>query len=85
MILLHKNIIFFHILFHYGLSQDIEYSSLFYTVGSCSLSILYIKLFVAANPKLPICPTATTPPPWQPQVFKELLFKVTFQEFSIGI
>ena len=25
--------ILFHILFHYGLSQDIEYSSLCYTVG----------------------------------------------------
>ena len=28
--------------FHYGLSQDIEYSSLCYTVGPCCLSILYI-------------------------------------------
>ena len=34
--------ILFHILFHYGLSQDIEYSSLWYTVGSCCLSSLYI-------------------------------------------
>ena len=33
--------IIFHI-FHYGLSQDIEYGSLYYTVGTCSLSILYI-------------------------------------------
>ena len=29
--------------FHYSLLQDIEYSSLYYTVGPC-LSILYIKL-----------------------------------------
>ena len=28
------------ILFHYGLSQDIEYSSLCYTIGPCCLSIL---------------------------------------------
>ena len=28
--------------FHYGLLQDIEYSSLGYTVGPCCLSILYI-------------------------------------------
>ena len=34
--------ILFHILFHSGLSQDIEYSSLCFTVGSGSLSILYI-------------------------------------------
>ena len=32
----------FHILFHCGLSQDTEYSSLCYTVGPCCLSILYI-------------------------------------------
>ena len=31
-----------HILFHYGLSQDIEYSSLCCTVGPCCLSILCI-------------------------------------------
>ena len=33
--------ILFHILFYYGLSQDIEYSSLCYTGGPCCLSILY--------------------------------------------
>ena len=33
--------ILFHILFHYGLSQDIEYSSLCYPVGPCWLLILY--------------------------------------------
>ena len=32
--------ILFHILFHYGWSQDIEYSSLCYTVGPCCL--LYV-------------------------------------------
>ena len=31
-----------YILFHYGLSQNIEYSSLVYTVGPCCLSILYV-------------------------------------------
>ena len=36
------HIFFFNILFHYGLSQDTEYSSLQYTVGPCCLSILYI-------------------------------------------
>ena len=34
--------ILFHILFNYGLLQDIEYSSLCYTVGPCCLSILYM-------------------------------------------
>ena len=31
-----------HILFHWGLSQNIEYNSLCSTVGPCCLSILYI-------------------------------------------
>ena len=38
--------ILFHILFHYSLSQGIEYSSLCYTVGPCCLSILYIILCI---------------------------------------
>ena len=37
--------ILFHILFHYGLLQDMEYSSLCYTVGPDCLSILYIIVF----------------------------------------
>ena len=45
--------ILFHILFHNGLLQNIEYSSCaVYTVGSCSLSILYTAVCVPANPKL---------------------------------
>ena len=43
--------ILFHILFHYGLSQDVEYSSLCYAIGTC-LSILYT--FASANPRLPV-------------------------------
>ena len=35
-----------YILFHYGLSQDIEYSSLCYVVGPSCLSILYILLCI---------------------------------------
>ena len=31
---------FFHILFYHGLSQGVEYSSLWYTVEPCSLCIL---------------------------------------------
>ena len=52
--------ILFHILFQYGLSQDIKYSSLCYTVGPCCLSILYIIdcicYFQICNPSLPHLP-----------------------------
>jgi hypothetical protein len=37
--------ILFHVLFHHGLSQGIEYISLCYTVGPC-LSILYIIICI---------------------------------------
>ena len=37
----------FHILSHYGLSQDMEYSSLRYTVGPCFLSIIYILVCIS--------------------------------------
>ena len=43
-----------HILCHYGLSQDIEYSSLCYTVRPCCLFILYffyIRPCVVENQK----------------------------------
>ena len=36
------NIYILHVHFYYGLSQNIEYSSLCYTVGTCCLSILYV-------------------------------------------
>ena len=36
----------FHILFSYGLWQDIEYSFLRLTVGPCCLSILYIIVYI---------------------------------------
>ena len=56
-----------HILFHYGLSQDIEYSSLCYTVGPCCLSILYIPVFICQS-QTPN-PTLSYPlPTWQPLV-----------------
>ena len=38
--------ILLNILFPYGLSQDIEYSSLCYTVGPCCVSVLYILAFM---------------------------------------
>ena len=37
---IHIDDLYFYILFHYGLSQYIEYSSLCCTVGPCCLSIL---------------------------------------------
>ena len=39
--------ILFHILFHYGLLQDTEYSSLCYTVGPCCLSQLFLQTKMA--------------------------------------
>ena len=51
--------IFFHILFHYDLSQDIEYSSLCYTVRSCGLSILYIIVCTEIHFQLPLFPKVT--------------------------
>ena len=58
--------IIFHILFHYGLSQEIEYSSLCYTVGPYCLSITDIILCICQSqiPSLSL----PTPLPWQPQV-----------------
>ena len=38
--------VLFQILFDYRLLQDTEYSSLCYTVGPCSLSILYIVVCI---------------------------------------
>ena len=38
--------IFFYILFHYRLLQDIEYSSLCYIIGPCWLSALYVVVYI---------------------------------------
>ena len=43
---IHIYTFFLNIIFHYGLSQDIEYRSLCYTVGPCCLSILFFLLFL---------------------------------------
>ena len=50
--------IFFHVLFHYRLLQDIEYSPLFYTVGPHCLSILYIVVCICLSqtPNLSLLP-----------------------------
>ena len=32
----------FHIIFHYGLLQDVEYRSMCYTVGPCFFHLFYI-------------------------------------------
>ena len=52
--------ILFYILFHYGLSWGIDYSSWCYTVGPCCPPILYI--IVCINPKLPVHPPPTHSP-----------------------
>ena len=50
--------ILFYIIFHYGLLQETEYSSLCYIVRTCCSSILHIQ-FVSANPKLLFYPSPT--------------------------
>ena len=45
----------------FSLSQDIECNSLYYIVGPCGLSILYI-LVASVNCKLPILPSPTPSP-----------------------
>ena len=37
---------YIYILFHYGLSQDTQYSSLCYTVGPCCSSVLYLTVCI---------------------------------------
>ena len=58
--------ILFHILFHGGLSQGIEYSSLCSTVGPYCLSVLYIVAGIC-SPQTPN-PSLYTLTPWQPPV-----------------
>ena len=41
--------ILFHILFHYDLLQDIEYTSMCYTIELCHLSILYIIVCICQS------------------------------------
>ena len=54
--------ILFHILFHYGLSQNIEYSSL----GYYRRTLLFAKL-------IPLLPCPTPHLPWQPPVYSLVL------------
>ena len=66
------------ILFHYCLSQHIEYSSLGYTIGPCCLPILYIVVCIyqpqTPSPSLSL-PTITT----ITQYFLEVLSKAIKQ------
>ena len=62
---IHKYTFFFYNLFHCGLLQNIEYSSLCYTVGCC-LSILY-KMVCTYRPQTP-SPSLSLSPPRQPQI-----------------
>ena len=75
--------IYTHILFHYGLSQDIstfhrEYSSWCYTVGLCCLSVVHVIICICW-PNLLILRSPTPLPPWQPQAYSlRLLWTHTF-------
>ena len=62
--------ILFQILFPFRLLQNIEQSSLCYTVGLSWLSILYIVVCVHVNPRLPTYPSPSpSPPSPQPVTF----------------
>ena len=79
--------IYIHILlktlFHYDLSQHIEYSALCYTAGSCYLSILHI-IASFVNPKLPVHPFSFQPSPGQPQVLNPALLMVLRSSFFLS-
>ena len=47
----------FHILFHSGLLQDIEYSSQCYAMGSSFLSLLYTYHSASGDSKLSVLPS----------------------------
>ena len=71
--------ILFYILFHYRLSQDIEYSSLCYTLGPCFLSILYIIVCIHW-PQTPSPSLSSLPLPVVYFFLCELLQFVPFKE-----
>ena len=74
------SVILFHILFHYGLSQNIEYISLCYTVGPCCLSILYINIIgCICSSQIPNPPLLLLP--WQSQVCS--LFDFAFKLHAV--
>ena len=57
-------IFLFEFFFHYDFSQEIEQSSLCYTVGPCCLSILYVMICLCYSHT----PTPfLSAPSWQPQ------------------
>ena len=71
--LLYSNMIpfYIHMLFHYGLSWDIGYSSLCYTARPCHLSMLYsLHLLISNSRSIPHPP----PLPWQPQIWRTFVF-----------
>ena len=58
--------IIFQILFHDGLSQDTEYSSLCSTVGPCCSADVIAHI---CSPQPPTPPLPRPPPPWKQQVY----------------
>ena len=60
---------FLNILFHYGLSQEIGYSSLCYTIGPCCLFILNVIVCIYyINPKFLVHPSPSPAPTWEPHL-----------------
>ena len=64
----------FHILFHYCLLQDIEYSSLCYTVGPyCFICFIYSRLYLLIPNSLFVLPLIVTVCFLKPQGFMQSL------------
>ena len=55
--------VLFSIIFHYSLLQNIQYSSLCYTVSPCCLSILYVVLCMCYS-QIPNLSLPATFPLW---------------------
>ena len=58
--------ILFYILFHYGLSQDVGYNSLCYTVGPCCLFILYVIVCILTPSSQSVPPPPRSNSYWAP-------------------
>ena len=76
--------ILFHILFHHGLSQDMECSSLSYTVGPC-LSILYIVVEVKWNEMKLLSHVLLFVTPWTVAHKAPLSMEFSRQEYWSGL
>ena len=72
----------FYILLSYGLSWDIEHSSLCHTAGLCCLSILFV-IICLYWPQTPNPSLSRSTPPWQPRVCSLCLWVCFIDRFTV--